>query len=350
MAHPAPRAGQIPHLSIPPFVHSSIPPFLHLFISPCFPSKTCASSSAPASSSDGLSFVRGSRASAWLLRRPQRCRQVDPDEVPRRPPRAERRGDQQAEGLPGRLPPPGGHPPLRPHPAGRRPSPPSPRPGPSEARSIGLSAELEETRPALRSLLRPPPPDRRPRAAPRALRSRPHQAAHRVHPRRPRLLSATTSQRDCGEFSGGWQMRIAMAKLFLQEPEVLLLDEPTNHLDVDAQRWMESFLRELPRRHRSSSPTTSPSSTAHHPHHRLPQRGQAEEYAGNYSFYQGARPAAQEHPRASSTTPSNARSRRPSRLDQPLPRQGHQGLPGPEPHQAARERWSASSSRTRTPR
>ncbi|HCQ81151.1 MAG TPA: ABC transporter ATP-binding protein, partial [Verrucomicrobiales bacterium] len=48
--------------------------------------------------------------------------------------------------------------------------------------------------------------------------------------------------RDCGEFSGGWQMRIAMAKLFLAEPEVLLLDEPTNHLDIKAQRFMESYL------------------------------------------------------------------------------------------------------------
>jgi ATP-binding cassette, subfamily F, member 3 len=49
-------------------------------------------------------------------------------------------------------------------------------------------------------------------------------------------------KRDTGEFSGGWQMRIALAKLLLQTPSILLLDEPTNHLDILSQNWLEKYL------------------------------------------------------------------------------------------------------------
>jgi ATP-binding cassette subfamily F protein 3 len=90
------------------------------------------------------------------------------------------------------------------------------------------------------------------------------------------------------EFSGGWQMRIEMAKLLLKEPSVLLLDEPTNHLDIESLQWLEEKLMS----YNGSVILVS--------HDRafldnLTKRtwaiglGRLEEYSGNYSFYEKER-------------------------------------------------------------
>ncbi len=87
------------------------------------------------------------------------------------------------------------------------------------------------------------------------------------------------------EFSGGWQMRLAMAKLLLREPSLLLLDEPTNHLDIESQHWLESYLRNydgalvLVSHDRAFLDTLCTRTLAL-------SLGRLEDYSGNYSFFE----------------------------------------------------------------
>src|SRR6185369_5001043 len=57
-------------------------------------------------------------------------------------------------------------------------------------------------------------------------------------------FSTNDLKRPLTEFSGGWRMRVMLAKIMLQKPDVLMLDEPTNHLDLPSIQWIENYLSE----------------------------------------------------------------------------------------------------------
>ncbi|WP_421773560.1 ABC-F family ATP-binding cassette domain-containing protein [Gracilimonas sp.] len=91
--------------------------------------------------------------------------------------------------------------------------------------------------------------------------------------------------RSTSEFSGGWLMRIALAKLLLKRPTYLLLDEPTNHLDIESLQWMENFLNSYEGAvvvvsHDKAFLDTITNRTL------ALRSGDISDYAGNYSFYE----------------------------------------------------------------
>lgn len=101
-------------------------------------------------------------------------------------------------------------------------------------------------------------------------------------------FSVNDLERQTEEFSGGWQMRIALAKLLLKEPSLLLLDEPTNHLDIESLQWLEEYLHEyngaiiLVSHDRAFLDSLCNKTFAL-------SMGTMEEYSGNYSFYERER-------------------------------------------------------------
>ena len=115
------------------------------------------------------------------------------------------------------------------------------------------------------------------------------------------LMGLGFAERDLGrqteEFSGGWQMRIALAKLLLMQPSLLLLDEPTNHLDLDSLQWLEEYLRGyegavmiVSHDRRFLDNMTSKTYEL--------SLGNLTEYAGNFSFYVIAKEERKEQQRA----------------------------------------------------
>jgi len=125
-----------------------------------------------------------------------------------------------------------------------------------------------------------------------------HHDVSRMKPRIETVLGGlgfkqSDMDRDTGEFSGGWQMRIAMAKLLLREPSVLLLDEPTNHLDIETVQWLEQWLRNyggaliLISHDRSMLDNLTNRTLAF-------ENGGVEQYSGNYSFFLREREARRE--------------------------------------------------------
>ena len=103
-------------------------------------------------------------------------------------------------------------------------------------------------------------------------------------------FSQDDMDRETGEFSGGWQMRIALAKVLLENPDILLLDEPTNYLDIEARAWLESWLQSFRGGYLLVSHDRYFLDVTINEVYEIFQ-GNLKRYAGNYSAYEKIRAA-----------------------------------------------------------
>ena len=140
---------------------------------------------------------------------------------------------------------------------------------------------------------------------------------------------------DVGALSGGWKMRVAMARVLLGNPDVLLMDEPTNHLDIESIIWLENFLKT----HAGSLLMTSHDREFMN---RIVSKiaeidgGEITVYSGNYDFYDRERATARRQPRGRlRAAAGDARER--TAIHRSLQDPRRQGRPGAEPHQGARQ-------------
>ena len=140
---------------------------------------------------------------------------------------------------------------------------------------------------------------------------------------------------DVGALSGGWKMRVALARVLLGRPEVMLMDEPTNHLDLESIIWLEQFLKNF---------QGALLMTSHDREfmNRIVTKiadidaGEIITYSGNYDFFERERADPREQP-AGGLCPPTGDARQGAALHRPLPHPRRQGRAGAKPHQGSRQ-------------